>query len=79
LSTIASRLASGVVRALMIGCVPAYVDESGRTSGAGLYVMAAVVVPTDRCDAVWVALRTGLPRGLRRYHWRDEAPPAASR
>ena len=61
----------------MIGCVPAYVDESGRTSGGGRYVMAAVVVPPERAEAVRAALRDALPSGLHRYHWHHER--AASR
>ncbi|HZT66112.1 MAG TPA: hypothetical protein VFA11_10025 [Acidimicrobiales bacterium] len=50
----------------------AFVDESLRMSGEGLYVVTAVVVTEDpdRCrDAIRSVL---LPR-QRRFHWRDES------
>lgn len=56
----------------MIGWVIAYVDESLRLRGAGLYVLAAVVVPDARADAVRAALAASLRRGQRRVHWRHE-------
>jgi hypothetical protein len=52
--------------------VRAYVDESLRLTGAGWYVLAAVVVPGARADDVRTALRAGPPGGRRRYHWHDE-------
>lgn len=52
----------------------AYVDESLRLGGDGLYVLAAVVVPDARADDVRAALRDAVSRGLRRYHWRRESP-----
>lgn len=58
----------------IIGWVTAYVDESLRLTGEGLYVLAAVVVPPDRAAEVRAALRAAVPPGLRRYHWRDERP-----
>lgn len=51
----------------------AYVDESLRLGGDGLYVLAAVVVPPSRAPDVRDALHAGLRRGQRRWHWRDES------
>jgi hypothetical protein len=52
--------------------VTAYVDESLRLEGEGLYVLAAVLVPDGRAPAVRAVLRDQLRRGQRRLHWRDE-------
>ena len=57
----------------IIGWVTAYVDESLRLTGEGLYVLAAVVMPDERAPEVRAALRAAVPRGLRRYHWRKES------
>ena len=57
----------------IIGWVTAYVDESLRLTGEGLYVLAAVVVPDPRAPEVRAALRAAVPPGLRRYHWRRES------
>lgn len=60
----------GCPKAARIVPVRAYLDESVRLEGSGLYVMAAVVVPPDRAEAVRAALRGDRPR--RRYHLHDE-------
>ena len=57
---------------MVAGVVTAYVDESLRLDGTGLYVLAAVVVPASRADEVRAALRDGLRRGQRRYHFRKQ-------
>ncbi|MFC4063245.1 hypothetical protein ACFOWE_33610 [Planomonospora corallina] len=49
----------------------AYVDESMRVS-AGLYLMAAVLVPPACAEVYRMALRGLLLRNQRRLHWRDE-------
>lgn len=59
---------------LSMARVTAYVDESLRLNGAGLYVLAAVLVPDGRAAAVRATLLESVPRGLRRYHWRKETP-----
>jgi len=51
--------------------VIAYLDESGRVSPEGLYVVAAAVVMTDQGAARAAAGSVLLP-GQRRYHWRNE-------
>lgn len=60
----------GGPKAARIAPVRAFLDESVRLANSGLYVMAAVVVPTARADDVRAALRGEPPR--RRYHWHDE-------
>jgi hypothetical protein len=60
----------GGPKAARIAPVRAYLDESFRLEGSGLYVLAAVVVPPVRAEAVRAALRGDRPR--RRYHWHDE-------
>jgi hypothetical protein len=60
--------------------VRAYVDESVREAAPGWYVLAAVLVPPARADAIRAALRCGPPGvatprgGWRRYHWHGESP-----
>ena len=56
----------------------AYVDESLRLTGEGLYVLAAVVVPDARAADVRATLRAAVPPGLRRYHWRKEGGASRS-
>lgn len=54
----------------------AFGDESIRTSAAGsFYVLAAAVIPADRCVPVRDALRSLLLRRQTRLHWRDEDRP----
>jgi hypothetical protein len=67
----------GGPKAARIAPVRAFLDESVRLENSGLYVMAAVVVPPSRAEAVRAALHAGLPMHTRRYHWHDES--AASR
>lgn len=50
----------------------AFVDESLRTGGAGLYVVAAVVVVEDT-DAARRAARSVLLGRQPRFHWRNES------
>ncbi len=50
----------------------AYVDESVREAPFGRYLMAAVLVPPDRADAVRDVLRASVRRGTWRFHWHDE-------
>jgi hypothetical protein len=57
-------------RTARIATVRAYLDESLRLTGSGLYVLAAVAVPPARADAVRETLRGDPLR--RRYHWHDE-------
>lgn len=50
--------------------MPAYVDESARVSGAtACYVMAAVLVPSERADEVRVTVRGLRPPREPRLHW----------
>ncbi|WP_449064304.1 hypothetical protein [Planomonospora algeriensis] len=49
----------------------AYVDESMRVS-SGLYLMAAVLVPSACAEDYRAVLRGLLLRNQRRLHWRDE-------
>lgn len=51
----------------------AYVDESMRV-GAGLYVLASVIVPGCRADMYRTVLRALLLSKQPRLHWRDEKP-----
>lgn len=52
----------------------AYVDESARVPGEGLYLVASVVVFVDRASEIRERLRRLLlPRQLR-FHWREESP-----
>ncbi|MEV7968891.1 hypothetical protein AB0O34_23315 [Sphaerisporangium sp. NPDC088356] len=51
----------------------AYIDESMRI-GAGVYVLAAVIVPDRETDAYRSALRALLLPKQPRLHWRDERP-----
>lgn len=52
----------------------AYVDESVREAPFGRYLLAAVLVPGDRADAIREALRASVRRGSWRFHWHDESP-----
>lgn len=49
----------------------AVVDESTRPDER-LYVLAAVLVDADLADAHRAVLRSLVPKGQRRLHWRDE-------
>ncbi|WP_326641954.1 hypothetical protein OG884_03220 [Streptosporangium sp. NBC_01755] len=51
----------------------AYIDESMRV-GAGLYVLAAAVVPNHQAVTYRAALRALLLSKQPRLHWRDERP-----
>ncbi len=50
----------------------ALADESSRTSGGGLYLMAEVMIPAERTVEVRAHLRGLLPPGQRRFHWRSD-------
>jgi hypothetical protein len=52
--------------------VRAYLDESVREAPAGLYLMAAVIVPDARASDIRHILRASLRRGPWRFHWHDE-------
>jgi len=52
--------------------VTAFVDESMRLGGDGLYVVAAVVVVRD-LDGARRAARTVLVKRQPRFHWRNES------
>ena len=53
----------------------AFIDESSALRGPGLqeYLIAAAVVPADRCDDVREALRPLLLPGQIKLHWSDES------
>lgn len=51
----------------------AFVDESILLAGHGCYVLAAVVLPTERKAHVRRAARRALPAG-RTFHWTKERP-----
>jgi hypothetical protein len=57
----------------------AWVDESihSPVSGVseGMYVLAAAVAPADMCDSTRASLRSLIPRGAARLHWRHESAP----
>jgi hypothetical protein len=52
--------------------VIAYVDESMRLRDGSLYVLAAVLLDDERCDAIRERMRTLLLPRQQRLHWRDE-------
>jgi len=52
--------------------VHAYLDESARHSGAGLYVVAAALVPDDEAADVREAMRGLLAPRQVRFHWNKE-------
>ncbi|MGL3151665.1 hypothetical protein ACSS7Z_15055 [Microbacterium sp. A82] len=53
----------------------AFIDESSAARGDELqeYMIAAVLIPADRCDAVREALRPLLLPGQIKLHWTDES------
>lgn len=56
------------------GVTRGYIDESIRVSAPGLYALAASIVNEDQADELRRALRSCLPRGTVRFHWRNERP-----
>ncbi|MEO8292911.1 MAG: hypothetical protein ABI635_07195 [Actinomycetota bacterium] len=50
----------------------AYVDESMRQGGDGLYVVTAAVIVKARSEDIRDAMRGLLLPGQRRLHWHDE-------
>ncbi len=52
--------------------VRAYVDESVRVASPGVYVLAAVVVPSSRALDIRAQLRSHVLPGGSRFHWHDE-------
>jgi len=52
--------------------VLAFADESSRTGNGGIYLIALVMVPSHRTVELRGILRSMLPTGQRRFHWRSD-------